>query len=474
MKTWRVAAALALVAGLALSQAPTILGNMLQLGRSTEAALPTSSTAIQGALLFNLDAGAPTMNDGTRWLTLLDTTFDAGPRGGGSSDAGNPYWVDGGTAGQSVTYAYMAIKPRYYFQSPEDGGVALTVGTLAKSDAGNLGLTLYNSYAGQTYGSGLGFYNSVSTDGGFGAYLGKMFQSGASSGGLVAGFDIHAIGLVTSIGPTLGTAAEAIQTIDATSISAYKPYVSYSPTNTNAFGTAHSTGTRLYRRFYFGPGSGTDYISSDGGYIFTPSPLLSQAAAGQHAFAIQTTGASIDLGSGASDRLNSDGTGATSTGWWRPAGFTDAGLPSPVGLEGSFAYNSSSGRLVYSNGSAWPRVNAIPQLSSVYINAATVAGTTYSQETGPAANFIIDAIRFTVSTPGAGGTTNANFRATAGAGNCDCAFACNSTSVGHRIACTGTCTFAASAAMTYSVTSIGDCATGPTLQGNLTVEGSFR
>lgn len=58
-------AAVGLISGLALSQ--TTLGTMFKLGTSTTANLPASSTTIEGALLYDLDAGMLKANNGTTW-----------------------------------------------------------------------------------------------------------------------------------------------------------------------------------------------------------------------------------------------------------------------------------------------------------------------------------------------------------------------------------------------------------------------
>lgn len=107
---------------------------------------------------------------------------------------------------------------------------------------------------------------------------------------------------------------------------------------------------------------------------------------------------------------------------------------------------------------------------AVYVNNVTVASTTYGGEVFPSQATTVTAARFRVRTAGAGGSTNFTFRASDGTNNCDCTFACNSAVGNYRNACSGSCVFAASASMTYSVPSIGDCTTGPDIQGNVIIE----
>lgn len=117
------------------------------------------------------------------------------------------------------------------------------------------------------------------------------------------------------------------------------------------------------------------------------------------------------------------------------------------------------------------RAQAPLVVDTVFANAALVAGTTIGGGIWPAQATTLRAIRFRVSVAGAGGTTNATIRASDGASNCDFSFACNTATGNKRIAATGSCVFAASASITYTVPTIGNCASGPTAQGNINVEG---
>lgn len=116
-------------------------------------------------------------------------------------------------------------------------------------------------------------------------------------------------------------------------------------------------------------------------------------------------------------------------------------------------------------------------ITSVFIDVGTTSidDVTYSAEPGPNSSYTITAARMSIKTAGSGGTTNVVFRASSGASNCDCSFACNSAgATGYRVACSGSCTFAATSAMTYSFFSLGDCAVAPIITGNISVEGILQ
>lgn len=157
---------------------------------------------------------------------------------------------------------------------------------------------------------------------------------------------------------------------------------------------------------------------------------------GTNAWAFATNGARGDFGTGASDYIASDGTNLTT-----PA-YVISGTPFP--------------------------------LDFVFVGAATVAGTIYGGTALPAKAFTVTESRFRISVAGSGGSTNAVFRITDGSNNCDCAFACNVAGGNKDIACTGNCAFAASASLTESMNSIGNCAIGPTILGNVGVWGNWQ
>lgn len=112
-------------------------------------------------------------------------------------------------------------------------------------------------------------------------------------------------------------------------------------------------------------------------------------------------------------------------------------------------------------------------LSTVYVND-TIFTLTYGGGVLPAHAFTAQAIRYRVRTAGSGGSTNATFRISDGSNNCDFSFACNqSTGAKRQAATAGTCAFAASATLTYSFTSPGDCTTTTDIQ-TIDIEGIWQ
>lgn len=373
-----------IVSGVVAAQAT--LGNVVKLGTSTNALLPASSAAIEGGLIYNLDAGQVYFNNGTVWGPIA------------SSIAGST-WIDAGAG-----YLYMPDGPmvldRQNFANETLGHVVAKLprgAAFAWMPAGSptgtpTGLLLH--YAGQWYVTGQEF----------------RFDS---SLGIPAGAFIR-------------------------------------------------TGS---------------YIGSD-----TPT-FKSQASSGQTALDMQDNVGILWSGGGATLRLSNDPWpkfGLAVSQYVRVGSYTDAGL-GVIGVPsaGAIAWNNSQGVLNVSDGTGWRLLagNAsATTLTSVYVNAAVTAATTYSLEPGPPVAFQINAMRFTITTAGSGGTTNMTLRASDGTNNCDCSIPCNSAgTTGYRVGCTGTCaSFAANAGMTYSVTTIGDCTLGATILGNVTVEGALR
>ena len=115
-------------------------------------------------------------------------------------------------------------------------------------------------------------------------------------------------------------------------------------------------------------------------------------------------------------------------------------------------------------------------IASVYVNGPTpLAATNYGGGVLPAHPFTVQAIRYRIRAAGSGGTTNVVFRTTDGVNNCDCSFACNAAApANYRTTCSGTCAFASSASLTYSFSSLGDCAVKPDIMGNIEVEGFWQ
>lgn len=85
-RTFFVLLAILTVGGLAFSQ--TILGAMFKLGAFTTGTLPTSSATIQGALVYDSDAGVIRHNNGVEWLSApLEAFFSASLAPGGTGAA---------------------------------------------------------------------------------------------------------------------------------------------------------------------------------------------------------------------------------------------------------------------------------------------------------------------------------------------------------------------------------------------------
>lgn len=76
-------------------------------------------------------------------------------------------------------------------------------------------------------------------------------------------------------------------------------------------------------------------------------------------------------------------------------------------------------------------------------------------------------------TAGVGGNTDAIITISDGMATCDCPFACD-TGGALYVACAGTCDFLATTPLTFSVSSAGDCATPPTIVGNVSIEYNWQ
>lgn len=154
------------------------------------------------------------------------------------------------------------------------------------------------------------------------------------------------------------------------------------------------------------------------------------------------------------------------------------------GLRGDFGsgsndYLDSTGSYIRIGGGSGYASSAIPfTLDAVYVNGVATA-TTYGGGVLPARAFTVTGIKYRVRTAGSGGTTNAVFQVSDGTNTCTCSYACNATQGSKLTACAngaGTgCVYAASATLTYSFTSVGDCAgTTADIQGNINVQGNWQ
>jgi len=261
--------------------------------------------------------------------------------------------------------------------------------------------------------------------------------------------------------------------------------------------------------------------------------LSSTIASGSNAFQATVDGARFDIGTGASDYFDSNGT-AIST----PGGFTAATLNSsgtntfsgatPLNLTAQTAGMWCSAATITTacyieSGASAATVGATSASAAVKVfpdnvldatdyvfsvgnatNAASLFNVTYAGNAGltgylasetpdtmfvtyinnviqtftygggiaPAHDFQVSAVRFTLRTAGSGGTTNATIRISDGVSNCDCAFACNTAAGNLSVACStaANCDFEASDSMTVSVSGVGDCTVSPDILGNVEFE----
>jgi len=154
---------------------------------------------------------------------------------------------------------------------------------------------------------------------------------------------------------------------------------------------------------------------------------------------------------------------------------------------GQFSYGASTGVLMSdTNSGRWYQCTAsgwsmMAQQAPVYlppvlVNAALTVSTLGGFVLPSGYDPTVNALTFYVGASGTGGSTNATIRLSDGTLQCDFAFACNASTGAKRIAGSGAgCgSFTAGSTFTLSVVSIGDCAVGPTLTGNATVEALWR
>lgn len=154
------------------------------------------------------------------------------------------------------------------------------------------------------------------------------------------------------------------------------------------------------------------------------------------------------------------------------------------GLRGDFGtglddfITSNGTNLIIGTGSGAGYVaSAVPVIFPVYVNSI-IAATTYGGSKLPAHAVTVTDIGYNVRAAGIGGTTNNTFTISDGANTCTCTFACNQAPGSQIAACSngaGTgCVYAASAALTYGFSAVGDCATPTDLRGNLEVRGKWQ
>lgn len=327
--------------------------------------------------------------------------------------------------------------------------------------------------------------------------------SGGGGGFTTANHGVSAASSTNVVCNSAGTLDAGCITLGSQSFAGVKDFIagvtSSVASGNNAFAVTVNGG-----RIDFGAGA-NDYATSDGTNIFfanssvlvggvsnwTTSGITFAGGIISH----DTTGISAIAGSARADLNQTQNFNAPSSGinlYSSEANSGDIGVR--IGISGAqndvlatqwcqSASPTACTQVAYMQSNGYLASKTPHTLSSVYINAPTVAATTYGGETLPPNFFTLTAVRFRLRAAGTGGSTNATFRASAvlydaGTMNCDCAFACNSASQSYRVAClstdAGACIFTPDAGLTYSVNSIGNCAVGPDIQGNVAVEGNWQ
>lgn len=152
---------------------------------------------------------------------------------------------------------------------------------------------------------------------------------------------------------------------------------------------------------------------------------------------------------------------------WKLSAFAFSSLPAPAARNyGAIWFDSTNSAIQLSTDAGMKQVSAGPVLFDMFNATAPVTAITYGG-TIPLDKVTITNLDFRVSAAGIGGTTSNVFRVSDGTLNCDFGLPCNSAVGVFRLDAgspsTG-CAFAAGSTLTYSVNSIGDCATGITVQ----------
>jgi hypothetical protein len=229
-------------------------------------------------------------------------------------------------------------------------------------------------------------------------------------------------------------------------------------------------------RVDFGAGA-SDYASSDGTTVTFAGPLATSGAlsattgafsgtitssvgSGTNALTCTTNGARVDFGAGASDYASSDGITVTFAG--------------PLATSGAF---SAGGALSATTGAfSGAVISTTPHtLFSMYPNAA-LAVATYGGHHLPDQAFTVTGVSFWVSSGSGGGIGNTTWRISDGSNNCDCSVAClDTTSAGAEASasCSGDCAFAAAAKLSAAVQTAGCTTTQPTAL-NVDVRGIWQ
>lgn len=253
-----------------------------------------------------------------------------------------------------------------------------------------------------------------------------------------------------------------------------------------------------------------------------------KVASGNNAFSTLVNGARIDFGAGANDYASSDGTTVTFAG---PLVVTGTLITTSTIRPGTQYLNNNGQTVLYSgqvnsggtdfNGNVsdtagntainlynaismtsaddryvtqWYRDalgNSVAKMAtsgvlesstpmhvaSVYVNN-TIAAFTYGGGKLPAHANTITNVSYNIRTIGSGGTTNNTFQISDGTNTCNCTFACNQATGSQIASCAngaGTgCVYAASAALTFGFSAVGDCTVPTDILGNMDVLGKWQ
>ncbi len=282
----------------AYSAEPFTLGPVIKLGTSTHAAMPTLSDGggIQGGIIFNLDAGAVYVNNGTSWAEV----------GAGSSSGS--YWYD---AGAGYIYAQETLK------NPDAGAVFIRSSNPPNHSTMTDGLVIGHT----TQPEGVNLSPMLSFVGNPASpyesnRMGAFFGSQATSGSVQAGLTIWGAGSINfqvgSIGATPGRAASQLGYWSSSGLTLH--YKAASGADAFKFDTAGA-------RAHLGTGT-NDYLYSDGTGVVTPSYFTpgSFADAGLPTPSATTRGAWVWNSSQAAPHY-SDG-----SKWLQLPGFTMTGV----------------------------------------------------------------------------------------------------------------------------------------------------
>lgn len=247
-------------------------------------------------------------------------------------------------------------------------------------------------------------------------------------------------------------------------------------------------------RAHFGTGA-SDYCSSDGTTVTFAGPLAA-GAAGANSFSVNSmftvNGTTGEVGLQNTSYLywpttNSANTGiVTSNMSAATSGATAASAlfkfyPQQALDAADWVFslgNANNATSLFSVDYSGYARSATPVPISVYVNNVVVSGFTYGGMTLPAHPFTVTDIAYYIRTQGTGGSTNNTFQVTDGTNTCTCTFACNQATGSQIASCSngaGTgCVYAASAALQFKFSGVGDC-TGPTdLLGNMQVLGKWQ